>query len=119
MTMLQRSIAARSAAQPLLLSLAGRLELATAQLPRQAADGSDGAAVRADDQMAAARAVASRLDSHEDEPLAADALADGLGPDSGGSGDEDEEEELSRLTDNDSVSDASNDLEQDDGDREQ
>ena len=117
-SMLQESIAARSAAQPLLLSLAGRLELATAQLPRPVPGGSDSAAARADGLTAADHAVASGFASSEDEPLAADALADGVDVHSDGSDDEEEgdEEALTVATDESSASDGSDDIERDGSD---
>jgi len=119
-TMLQESIAARSAAQPLLLSLAGRLELATAQLPRSVAHGGGGAAARVDDHTRADHAVASGFASSEDEPLAADALADGVDAQSDGSDDEDAgQEDLALAPDEDSASDVSKDMERDNSDLEQ
>lgn len=118
MMMLQQSVAARSAAQPLLLSLAGRLELATAQLPRPAADGGASAAPVADDRTGANQAVASGLDSSEDEPLATDALADGLDPQVGDSGDEEDDEYALREESDDSEPELSGDMEQEDSDLE-
>ena len=119
MTMLQESIAARSMAQPLLLSLAGRLELATAQLPRPLADGNDSAAVRAGGHTGADHAVTSGFASSEDEPLAADALADGFDAQSDGSDDDEgDEAALTAVTDDDSASVVSRDMEQDGSDLE-
>ena len=120
MTMLQESIVARSAAQPLLLSLAGRLELATAQLPRPVANGDGDAAARPDGHTRADHAMASGFASSEDEPLAADALADGPEAQTDGSDDEEGgDEDLALVTDEDSVSEVSKDMERDDSDLEQ
>ena len=118
--MLQESIAARSAAQPLLLSLAGRLELASAQLPRPVASGADSAAARADGHMRTDHAVASGFASSEDEPLAADALADGQEAQTDGSDDEEAgEEDLTMATNEDSESDIRKDMDRDGSDLEQ
>ena len=116
-TMLQESIAARSAAQPLLLSLAGRLELATAQLPRPAPDGAVSAALVADGRTGAFQAVSGGVDhDEEDEALAADALADGLDPQAEDSDDEDEDADALRDASGDSESERCRDTEQEDSD---
>ena len=116
--MLQQSIAARTAAQPQLLSLAGRLELATAQLQRSAAACGGSAVAMADGRTGAIQAVASGPDSDEEEPQAADALADGLDPHAGDSDDEEEEEDAYREAPGDSASEVSKDVEQEDSDLE-
>ena len=112
--MLQDSIVARSAVQPRLLSLAGRLELAAAQLPRPAAVVSSAAADGPPAAHAAA-AVATGLDSDEDEPRATDALADDMSAGEADGGDDEEEEEdsmTSVVSEDDSDSHGSRDADQ-------
>ncbi len=118
--MLQESIAARSAVQPLLLSMAGRLELATAQLPRPAAAGSSAAAADRLGIAHVAAAVATGLDSDEDEPRAADALTDGVSAGQAvSSEEEDGDEPSSSASEDDSASDGSRSMHQDDSEDEQ
>ena len=117
--MLQESIAARSAVQPLLLSLAGRLELATAQLPRNAGPVSSAAEADRLGSTPGAAAVATGLESDEDEPHAADALTDGIEVGDADSSEAEEEDDLSSIVPEDeSMSDGSRDMHQGDSEDE-
>ena len=98
--MLQRSISARSAAQPALLGLSGRLDLALAQLPAQAAAG-DAHEQRVN--LGSALATRSGYDSDGDEPAAVDAFAEcAVGDVSSESEDEDEAPSEQEAGDDDS-----------------
>lgn len=84
--MLQQSISARAAAQPALLGLAGRLDLALAQHPAQRVAG-DAPEQRVN--LGSTVAARSGYGSDGDEPAAVDAFADGA---VGGGSSESEEE---------------------------
>lgn len=104
--MLQQSISARAAAQPALLGLSGRLDLALAQFPAQTAAG-DTREQRVN--LGSTAGAGPGYDSDGDEPAAVDAFADGaVGGDSSGSEDEvpdpeagDDESEGAEETDED------------------